>query len=348
MALKNEKWSEDISIIVDNIYEHKIVEPEISKLLQDWDKEGDIDIVFIYLIKLFAVDKDRLCYLAENLRTLSSIDVLLYKILFIKDDDEFPGLASLIIKLTNSKLNVKQINVLLCKVRAWGRSSGVETDDVENYLKYLKGDMEYADIPCWVSIREGENLSLLKTVSPGEKFESIEARNVEFIARAHDLFHEIENKELRGQGVGISLDEAMQSVLSSYSDGEAPGYGNPNRVFGPLNRSHERNCVSNFFLEGPCRMLECLCKEDIDTTSEVIDMKANSWFIGKCQVCLKKIRDPSHAVRYPVKGGSWSGCYCSLECMKEDLNYIDENTNIRLDNLMYTLKEDGIMDRTKV
>ena len=56
----------------------------------------------------------------------------------------------------------------------------------------------------------------------------------------------------------------------------------------------------------------------------------SDWFLGFCLQCDFRIRRRWHAVRIPVPGGGWRGCYCSWKCSRESLlepNAFDEAVN---------------------
>jgi hypothetical protein len=348
---KDDEWADDIGNIIDTIYNEKVTEPELSKRLLDYDQGDDIDIIFIKAIRDFAADKDKLCYLAKKLNNLSDIETLLYKSLPIKRKDGYSLVASFLIQCLQVDLSVPQLDNILFKTRKWHEITGIYIEDAVEFLLNIKGLKDFAPVPKWVSIKEGENLSLLKTVLPGDGAEASKERNIEFIAQAHDLFHEIRGQKVRGQGINLDLEEAMQVVLSAYSEGENPEQTSAARIFGPLNRIMDRDCISNPYAVGPCRMLECICREfdDVSYEGEKIEASYSTWFTGQCKVCARSIRDLSHAVRLPVDEGGWSGCYCSIDCIRDDDTVIiNEKLNIRLNNMMFTLDEAGIMDRTKV
>jgi len=350
MAYLEETWADDVGNIVSTIYEKKFKEPEITTSLIKWDNEGDIDNVFLKLIRDMAVNKEELCYLADNLNSLSEIDILLYKILIIKEEGDYALIAKLLLKVLKTDLTSEQVENTLFRAREWHEMTEIYIEDAVNFLTALKGEKEFAPVPDWVSIQEGENLSLLKTTLPGEGYEASKIKNREFVAQAHDLFHELNQKGMvEGQGIGFSLDEALNSVLSAYSEAENPEQSSSSRVFGPLNRFPDRDCVSNPYANGPCRMLECICREESQPPDEeLIELRYNNWFNGKCQVCYRKIKDLSHAVRFPHEGGGWSGCYCSIKCIKDDIGVIKEKINLRLNTMLFSLEDTGIMDRSKI
>jgi len=349
---KDDEWADDIGNIIDTIYKDKLSEPEISIKLFSYDRtENDIDVIFIKAVKFFATDKEKLCYLAKKLNNLSDIETLLYKFLSIKNNNDYSLTASFLIQCLQIDLSIIQINNILYRARNWHEITGIDITDAVDFLLSIKGAKDFAPVPRWVSINEGENLSLLKTTLPGDGYEASKDRNTEFIAQAHNLFHEIKDHKAKEQGTNINLDEAMQTVLSAYSESENPGQSAASRVFGPLNRIMDRDCISNPHVIGPCRMLECICREfnDVSYNDDKIEGTYASWFTGRCEVCARSIRDLSHAVRLPVEEGGWSGCYCSIDCIMEDDSIIsNEKLNIRVNNMMFTLDESGIMDRTKV
>lgn len=85
------------------------------------------------------------------------------------------------------------------------------------------------------------------------------------------------------------------------------------------------------------------------------DEDIRSWFTENCQVCRKKILSYHYAVRMPMPGGGWRGCYDSWMCVGKDLpkniGDVEKNLNdrqiqghlIRYFNSL--LKRVGIYDR---
>ncbi len=195
-------------------------------------------------------------------------------------------------------------------------------------------------------------MSLLMTVNPGLPAEDVEGAVEKIVKKAKDYFYitpeilkkdDEEDEDEEGVTLKPELNEALLHYLKSSSLEESEGINRTaNRVFGPANRFEKKNCVSNPGREGPCRMLECVCRElDEDYPEE--------WFFEVCEdyYCKKKIRDRSHAVRIPIQGGGWKGCYCSFECLENNLQFKDKDMAYRLEAMKGSLSEDGIMDRTK-
>jgi hypothetical protein len=81
-------------------------------------------------------------------------------------------------------------------------------------------------------------------------------------------------------------------------------------------------------LYGGCRLLTCYEWENIDEIgNEVIDEElpitrnygAVDWYRESCDFCHRRIRAKHHAVRMPLDGGGWQGCYCSWEHVRLDV-----------------------------
>lgn len=80
------------------------------------------------------------------------------------------------------------------------------------------------------------------------------------------------------------------------------------------------------------------------------------WFVGYCQRCATRINNRYYAVRIPVVSGGWTGCFCSIPCMRQfylerdDLeDSIESNSLIALDRAVDELERElmqiGIQDR---
>jgi hypothetical protein len=90
---------------------------------------------------------------------------------------------------------------------------------------------------------------------------------------------------------------------------------------------------------GGCRMLLCTCFEE-----DEFEERAEDWFTGMCDGCDRAISKRWYAVRMPLAGGGWRGCYCSVKCMRP---YADTLLETLLINTLDTqLAETGILDRT--
>lgn len=103
----------------------------------------------------------------------------------------------------------------------------------------------------------------------------------------------------------------------------------PDCVFGPLNAAAEWECPTG--IKGGCRMLSCSCHDE-------------DWFTGECEWCERIIADVSHVIRFPLEGGGWEGCYCSLKCLTESTHV--GASDLLLEKTVFTLKEKGVLDRS--
>jgi hypothetical protein len=93
-------------------------------------------------------------------------------------------------------------------------------------------------------------------------------------------------------------------------------------------------------------MFYCVCIEDIDYEdtsylNEVEDPQA--WFHGSCEHCERKIRKFRHAVRFPVLGGGWIGCFCSFDCLyKSNIRPIYNNEDLLIKEVMEMVEGYGV------
>ena len=67
------------------------------------------------------------------------------------------------------------------------------------------------------------------------------------------------------------------------------------------------------------------------------------WFRGSCDICLKRIARKHHAIRQPLCHGGWRGCYCSIDCMKQDIT--DPGCALMVGRMAEQLDVIGIRDR---
>ena len=107
-------------------------------------------------------------------------------------------------------------------------------------------------------------------------------------------------------------------------------------------KEEEEKCLGES-PDGLCRMLSCTCNYNEDDEDIML---YNGWFTGYCQNCNLNIRDASHCVRFPNYEGGWSGCFCSLRCMKDNDNYTkDSFFDLRYENLKDLLLKYKIINR---
>ena len=88
------------------------------------------------------------------------------------------------------------------------------------------------------------------------------------------------------------------------------------RVYGPVNPSWTDNNHGCNSLGG-CRMFVCNFNETFEEEEyELEDDVEFTWFKRNCMNCGSKIISMKYAIRQPLQGGGWNGCYCSFECLE--------------------------------
>lgn len=254
---------------------------------------------------------------------------LLEKYLISKIRGDISLIYSISQKITSEKLTLGGLTSLL-------QISKNEID--KNFINSLikeKQEYEQQEYPDWVDVLENEKN--LKIESLDENYFNIEPIDEDI----NELENHVKNMCVFNKEIE-NLTDIIKISLSSFSNSNKNSNIDPDRIFGPRNAIIENECISG--IKGGCRMLSCTCKENEE-----------EWFYNSCDACLKKIRDPSHALRFPLNGGGWIGCYCSLICLVKQppLNFEDDDENslefteLRLDNMQSTIETKKIYDRFK-
>ena len=326
---------------LDKIFENKYDGEMLYQGLVQHDPLGDIDMVIIKILDEYLTTFEESKYLVDNINDLNDVVTIIEKTIMYNSKMEFSLLYSKILNVFDKELSVDDLDYLVNKGYDDTNEFNVDTDKRTSFLKDIMMKMNYAQVPKWISIKKGENLSLLNTVSPGQALDEVyRSQTVRNIMKEHhsllqDLSVKVDNQDILDSVQSYLTTQAEQEGISSIDD--------PSRIFGPPNAVKGRNCFSSPRGLGPCRMLECEC---IVNDELAVDTK---WFRKYCQECQKIIRDKSHAVRYPCHDGSWRGCYCSFDCMIENRGIEDENDELfKMRALEFTLYENGIMDRLNV
>lgn len=124
--------------------------------------------------------------------------------------------------------------------------------------------------------------------------------------------------------------------------------------FGPVNtiytlRPSLIDPTDNCSKYGGCRMFLCNEFEQMYNDGDEIDiMTADDqinidWFRRSCDKCLRKISKRHYAIRQPLRHGGWRGCYCSFECMEDDID--NSQTAVMVGRVKEQLSVIGIRDR---
>lgn len=95
---------------------------------------------------------------------------------------------------------------------------------------------------------------------------------------------------------------------------------------------------------GGCRML--VCQHHFDEDDGPAD-----WFLGYCEICSKAMKQRTRAIREPLDGGGYIGCYHSATCcrigihQRYQLKSEIEAAEACLNTLLQDLGDTGIVDR---
>lgn len=215
----------------------------------------------------------------------------------------------------------------------------------------------FGDKPDWVRTFEQVPISPIKH----KIFSPIEASQI--------IISELETKQIEAlfnkkQSVNndmltdiirlqYSIDPLDKKLLSVHKNLQTP----PNdfsifREYGPVNTfySYKPDDDDDCCKYGGCRMFLCNEYEDTDDSGIQIDIMSIDeqqfdlhWFRGCCQVCDKPISNEHYALRMPLVGGGWKGCFCSEKCLLD--SSFDKHTKFLIQNMMDQLQTIGIRER---
>jgi hypothetical protein len=116
------------------------------------------------------------------------------------------------------------------------------------------------------------------------------------------------------------------------------------RYYGVFNGIFEQDCCGK---KGPCAMFYCMCREDTDyeDTSYGESINPFGWFNNICEECGIGIEKLRYALRFPVKDGGWTGCFCSFACMKKsNIRPIDKDDEFRIQEIKRCIEKIGVFD----
>ena len=345
--------------------------PEVTldKLKNIFDTQ-DTDLVFIKLIIGYHLSIEELKAVWDHVQVHGTYQNIVKVYLIKREEQNFGGFFTTLLQLFEKVLTAAEMKFLLREISDLSIKTKVPIEDAEHFLTISIGEIIPASKPDWVDVREGENLSLLTSVSAGGAIS--EKRYQYLLDEATDIFHSFERTlepspgETKGpdgssgdlsSGEGMFVKEkipmdvrsTIQTYLAGISSLEIDPKDEilPNRVFGPQNKFKDKDCPYNLDEIGPCRMLNCYCRGKNDIPVDVDS--GLEWFDGSCDVCNRKILNKSHAIRYPFREGGWSGVFCSWDCLKQGEFFSmteDVDQYLRLENLRGTLDDYGIMDRS--
>lgn len=208
----------------------------------------------------------------------------------------------------------------------------------------IASKVTFAKIPEWVSLKPDESPELLE-VGFWSSVRTPEPTLAPELVKGIYTVTDKEGKVVEKDSL-LQLFETAQRLTRVNADSYP---ANPNRVFGPLN-ARTSPCITQVVSDG-CRMFTCMCREfdqQDDREPDLESVTPYTWFTGVCDGCNLRIRNLSHSLRYPIVGGGWVGCFCSIDCLKSSRpRDTNQMTELILDSTFATIEENGIMDQNK-
>lgn len=339
------------------IYKNKVSKEQAENFLKPFDEDENLDNVMITLCKDFVCDVEGVKYIKELINDLSDVRYMLVLLFSKIESMNYSIAADNLLYCYQYKLTNYDIDSLIEKLLEF---EDFRTDpNCESIKCYFKNkrtfDKKEYKKPYWVSLNQGENISLLATIPTGVS--TVTDKEVKFDKILDDFknfFYKVvpNEKNVFLKDISPEIEKALKLFLKTSTDSESyetkVSIGNPDRVWGPENRMKDKDCCSGPEGQGPCRMLQCECFECDDDEDNLYDKEEGlSWFKGECDSCGNKILDLSHAIRFPNYEGGWKGCYCSFECLEDDPPFeLTKDKNILLNLMKIRIDHFGIMDRS--
>ncbi len=224
-------------------------------------------------------------------------------------------------------------------------------------MPYIEGKLieagEQAPYPDWVSCRGIERTLDTKLFGPTAWSEyKAPMSDEKGLTETLKLFDaQVTTVDGEDQAVAPTVLEDVARIAMGLGVGpvdeldDISAAADPDRIFGPLNVILGRECATS--ITGGCRMLTCCCRDfDQAEDDDELQVSPTSWFEGYCDSCHYTIRDISHAIRQPVVGGGWIGCYCCMECLRnQPARELDQMAELLLMWMVSMLELKGILDR---
>ncbi len=226
-SIERENWDKSVKNIVKVFKEQEWDKRTIQIVLSFWSERlKDLDSIFIIVTKYYIFNKEDLKFLFKNL-DLSDLKTVLMKSIEIRDNTNYHVLANNLISFYEEDLNgrdyeelFKYTNFIQNKYEGTNKIE-IKLESVKDFFTMKKSQYIFAEIPDWVSIREGENLSLLQTVNPGLKSEDVEGALVKIVKKAKDYFYITpdilkEEKEDEDEEEGVVLKPELNEALLQF------------------------------------------------------------------------------------------------------------------------------------
>jgi len=351
--------------------ENKIDNPQLlDTLIQQWDGESaegaDIEGVIGDLAATIQCTQKNLNYICETLKT--NINILSILDLHIRTRYGTGMIFSLVAERLLKAFNLKNLEDFQWDhledtvsetlkgfnydPRFISRENYSEKRNSQDVILYIqskhkeKNKEVSAPVPKWISLKEEESVETYKDRDIGSSKEEDEKE----LEGMKELFEKTVNVKKQSETNPGDIAETNPSEIAELIVALKENTRDLNarfpveRFYGPANSILGKECSG---INGPCRMFYCVCREDIDyeDVSYLEELDPQSWFIEKCEECERKIQKFRHAVRFPVTGGGWIGCFCSFNCLyKSKIRPIFDNDDLLIKEIKKFMEKFGVAD----
>lgn len=312
---------------------YKVSSNVMMHLITDWDNIYEIEDLIIKILTNFSCSPDDMKYVICTIDTPDYDDIIEY---IIQQDDNM--LFSVMYENVNHCFSKQMTQSLLEK-----QMTIADMYEKEIILTYLTMKQKQFDLykpkPNYVSFKTGESKSMLQTINQGDD-QTMPNKRDDLTSLSDKYIKSLSVNKTENKKQDFDIDRAINIFMATKAQATTPEdqvhVNLKNRLWGPMNAIPNTNCFFNTNSIGPCRMLQCDCREE----------EGETWFNGTCNACEVKIRNKSYAVRFPLKQGGWIGCFCSFNCM-DTAPPVDrgEEEEILIAQTKETLLQDGIFDR---
>ena len=235
------------------------------------------------------------------------------------------------------------------------RQSYSETRDNKDVIRYIESKQKElqnvvpAKKPKWINVKEDESIEKYKKRNLGkvsEEDENVLDEIKDFLEKNVNFTDYKSRMEKEMGEIAETNPEEVAKVMLALKDMSKEEEEFPvERFYGPSNSMLGKECC---LTNGPCRMFYCICREfdeDDDYESAPAPEDPQEWFKGNCEECGKKIEKFRYAVRFPVDGGGWIGCFCGFECLRKSrIRPIYDDDELRLKEIYKILNTFGVYD----
>jgi len=340
----------------------------LIRILQKWSPTEDRDTTIAEIAGNSYVHENLLRFIAVCTKNLSTPISILSSVLTSEQSDLlcFPIVVVRLLKAYQvEKITETQWLELEEIIQTEQANDKEFPPETLSYITYQKNSSKPSiPKPEWISVKEGETIDMINIeywndkVGKRAKVDDLEIdviNNLKKIARITEPEEEEKQVPQIIEVVKRFLSVAKDSEIQALHDTGLTRHVSTtvetqlDRIWGPINAIIDKNCPTAPGNIGPCRMLSCQCREYDDDEENYFDkveiMEWWDFYDHRCKICVSLIDNPSYALRYPVTGGGWLGCYCSFECMKEEPpRNIGEEDALVLELIQGTILTNGICD----